>query len=116
MFRKIVAILMFVSFVAMSTSGLLMFVINRTSFTLQMHPVHKVFGLVLVLTALAHITLNFRSLRAHAKARAAAITGAMLVVALVGLYAVAMSNSVPADTAAALDALAQKAEQQMEGQ
>lgn len=116
MFRKIVAILMFVSFVAMSTSGLLMFVINRTSFTLQMHPVHKVFGLVLVPTALAHITLNFRSLRAHAKARAAAITGAMLVVALVGLYAVAMSNSVPADTAAALDALALKAEQQMEGQ
>jgi hypothetical protein len=34
---------------------------------------------------------------------------------LVGLYAVALSNTVPADTAAALDALAQKAEQQMEG-
>lgn len=116
MFRKIVAILMFVSFVAMSTSGLLMFVINRTSFTLQMHPVHKVFGLVLVLTALAHITLNFRSLKAHAKARAAAIVGAVLVVALVGLYAVALSNTVPADTAAALDALSKKAEQQMEGQ
>lgn len=116
MFRKLVAITMFISFVAMSTSGLLMFVVNRTSFTLQMHPVHKLFGLLLVVTALAHITLNFRSLKAHAKARVAAITGALLVAALVGLYAVALSNTVPADTAAALDALSRKAEQEMEGQ
>jgi|APTNR8051073442_1049403.scaffolds.fasta_scaffold01691_5 cytochrome b561 len=116
MFRKLVAVTMFVSFVAMSTSGLLMFVVSRSSFTLQMHPVHKLFGLVLVVTALAHITLNFRSLKAHAKARAAAITGAVLVAALVGLYAVAMTNTVPADTAAALDALSHKAELEMEGQ
>ena len=53
MYRKFVAITMFVSFVAMSTSGLLMFFIARPSFTLQMHPVHKVFGLVLVLAASA---------------------------------------------------------------
>ena len=116
MFRKLVGISMFVSFVAMSTSGVLMFVINRTSFTLQMHPVHKVFGLLMVATALAHITLNVRSLKAHVKARAAAIAGAVLVAALVGLYAVALSNSVPPDTAAALDALSHKAEQEMEGQ
>ena len=77
---------MFVSFVAMSTSGLLMIVMDRTSFTLQMHPVHKVFGLLMVATA------------------------------LVGLYAMAMNNSVPAETAASLDALSHKAEQQMEGQ
>ena len=105
---------MFVSFVAMSTSGLLMFVINRTSFTLQMHPVHKLFGLLLVITALAHITLNFRSLKAHVKARAAAIVGAVLITLLVGLYALAMSNSVPLETAAALDALSKKAELEME--
>ncbi|MBU1359746.1 MAG: DUF4405 domain-containing protein [Gammaproteobacteria bacterium] len=116
MFRKIVAVTMFVSFIAMSTSGLLMFVIDRTSFTLQMHPVHKVFGLLMVVTALAHITFNFRSLKAHVKARAGTIAGGVLVAALVGLYAVAMSNSVPTDTAAALDALSHKAEQQMEGQ
>lgn len=115
MFRKFVAVTMFVSFVAMSTSGLLMFFINRTSFTLQMHPVHKVFGLLLVLAAIAHITLNFRSLKAHVKARTASIAGAVLVAALVGLYAVALSNTVPPDTAAALDALSHKAELEMEG-
>lgn len=47
MFRKIVAITLAVSFVAMATSGLMMFSINKTSFTLQMHPVHKLFGLLM---------------------------------------------------------------------
>lgn len=116
MFRKFVAITMFVSFVAMSTSGLLMFFIDRTSFTLQMHPVHKVFGLLLVAAAIAHITLNFRGLKTHLKTRSVSIAGAVLIAALVGLYAVAMNRSVPSDTAAALDALAGKAEQQMEDQ
>lgn len=115
MYRKFVAITLFVSFVAMSTSGLLMFVISRPSFTLQMHPVHKLFGLILVVAAVAHIVLNFRGLKAHAKARAASIWGAVLIAALVGLYAVALNNAVPPETAAALDALAQKAEQQLEG-
>ena len=106
---------MFVSFVAMSTSGLLMFFIDRPSFTLQMHPVHKVFGLLLVLAAIAHITLNVRSLKTHLKTRSVSIAGAVLIAALVGLYAVALNRAVPEDTAAALDALADKAEQQMEG-
>ncbi|MGB0134698.1 DUF4405 domain-containing protein [Dokdonella sp.] len=116
MFRKFVAITMFVSFVAMSTSGLLMIYMDRTSFTLQMHPVHKVFGVLLVLAAIAHITLNFRSLKAHVKNLSVAIMGAVLIAALVGLYAVALSRSIPADTAEALDALSGKAEQQMEGE
>jgi hypothetical protein len=114
MLRKLVAITMFVSFVAMSTSGLLMFFVARPSFTLQMHPVHKLFGLLLVTAAIAHITLNRRSLKMHLKSRSVSIAGAVLTSALVGLYAVALNQSVPADTAAAFDALAGEAEQQME--
>ena len=93
MFRKFVAITMFVSFVAMSTSGLLMFFIDRPSFTLQMHPVHKLFGVLLVLAAIAHITLNVRSLKTHLKTRSVSIAGAVLIAALVGLYAVAMNRA-----------------------
>ncbi|MDD2735437.1 MAG: hypothetical protein PHF56_15985 [Desulfuromonadaceae bacterium] len=52
MFRKIVAMTMLVTFAAMATSGALMFVIERPSFTIQMHPVHKLFGLLMILTAL----------------------------------------------------------------
>jgi cytochrome b561 len=116
MYRKFVAITMFVSFVAMSTSGLLMFFIARPSFTLQMHPVHKLFGVLLVIAAVAHIGLNFRGLKTHLKTRSVTIWGAVLIAALVGLYGLALSRSVPADTAAALDALGVRAEQQLEGQ
>ena len=48
MFRKLVAVTLFVSFIAMATSGLMMFFIEKPSFTIQMHPVHKLFGLLLV--------------------------------------------------------------------
>lgn len=37
MFRKFVAVTLFVSFIAMATSGMMMFVIERPSFTIQMH-------------------------------------------------------------------------------
>ena len=55
MLRKITAITLAVSFVAMSTSGLMMFVIEKPSFTIQMHPVHKLFGLILILAVISYI-------------------------------------------------------------
>ena len=68
MFYKLVAVTLFVSFIAMSTSGLLMFFIERPSFTIQMHPVHKLFGLVMVAAMTAHIALNWRALRNYVRA------------------------------------------------
>jgi hypothetical protein len=44
MFRRIVAMAMLVSFVAMSTSGAMMFVVEKPFFTIQMHPVNKLVG------------------------------------------------------------------------
>ena len=59
--RRFTAIALLVSFVAMATSGLLMLIIDKPSFTFRMHPVHKLFGLVLVGAALSHIPLNARA-------------------------------------------------------
>ena len=59
MFRKIVATTLFVSFLAMATSGLMMFFIEKPSFTIQMHPVHKLFGMLMVLAIIAHLSLNY---------------------------------------------------------
>lgn len=112
MFRKIVAIALAVSFVAMATSGMMMFFINQTSFTLQMHPVHKLFGLLLVVAAVSHITLNFKSLLNHVKTRSVAITGGVLTIVLMLLYGVAINNAIPPEAAAQLDALAKQAEEQ----
>ena len=55
MFRKLVAVTLFVSFIAMTTSGLMMFFIEKPSFTIQMHPVHKLFGLLLVFAVIGHL-------------------------------------------------------------
>ncbi len=110
MFYKLVAVTLFVSFIAMSTSGLLMFFIERPSFTIQMHPVHKLFGLVMVAAMTAHIALNFRALRNYVRARAVALTGGALVALLVVVYAVAINNELPPEIAQPLDALGAQAE------
>jgi predicted branched-subunit amino acid permease len=63
-----------------------MFVIERPSFTIQMHPVHKLFGLLMVMAAATHLVLNFRQLKNHLKTRSVALAGLVLIVALVLLY------------------------------
>jgi hypothetical protein len=110
MFRRIVAMAMLVSFLAMSTSGAMMFVIEKPSFTLQMHPVHKLFGLLMVFSAIAHIALNIRSINAHLKFRSALIAASILTVLLVLTYGAAMMNAVPPELARQMDEAAAKAE------
>ncbi len=110
MFRRIVAMALLVSFVAMATSGAMMFVIERPSFTMQMHPVHKLFGILMVLSAVAHMTLNFHSITAHIRSRTGIVVAITLSVLLVLLYAVAANNAVPEDLAKEMDAAAASAE------
>ena len=110
MLRKIAAIGLFVSFLAMSTSGMMMFVIEKPSFTIQMHPVHKLFGLIMIISVVAHLSFNYKGLLNHMKNRAAAWVGGVLVVLLVALYGVAINNQVPADLAQQMDEAAAKAE------
>ena len=111
MLRKIAAVSLAVSFVAMATSGVMMSLVEKPSFTIRMHPVHKLFGSVMVVAAIAHLTLNFRSLTNHLRTRAVAIFGGVLVVALVALYAVAINNKIPEKLAEQMDAAAAEAEQ-----
>lgn len=106
MLRKTTDIALFVSFIAMATSGMLMFVIERPSFTIQMHPVHKLFGLVMTAAAIVHIILNWRSIMLHIRTASMKIFGAALVVALVVMYGVAINNSLPPDMARQLDGIA----------
>ena len=111
MLRKIAAVSLAVSFVAMATSGLVMFVIEKPSFTIQMHPVHKVFGLFMILAAITHLSLNFRGLINHLRTKSIAIYGSALVAALVLLYGIAINNEIPAELAEQMDAAAAKVEQ-----
>jgi hypothetical protein len=110
-FRAITAIVLFVSFIAMATSGLLMLVIDRPSFSIRMHPVHKLFGLLLILGVLGHLSLNYRVLLAHVRQRAAAAVGTALALLLVLLYAVAALMEIDAEQAAIIDKAAVRLEQ-----
>lgn len=110
MTRKIIDIILFVSFIAMSTSGIMMFVVEKPSFSIQMHPVHKLFGLVMIAAVIGHLAYNYRMLLNYLKTTAVAITGGLMVVLLVVLYGVALNNQLPPELAETMDAAALQAE------
>lgn len=110
MIRKLAAVGLFVSFLAMASSGMMMFVVEKPSFTIQMHPVHKLFGLLMIISVIAHLTFNFRGLLNHIKTRAVAWVGGVLVVVMVLLYGVVINNQIPPDLAQQMDDAAAKAE------
>lgn len=112
MFRRFIAVALFVSFIAMSTSGLLMFFIEKPSFTIQMHPVHKLFGLILILSVIGHLSFNLKSIVHYVKNKAVAIFGGVMVCLLVLVYGVAINNEVPSAIAIPMDKLAAEAESQ----
>ena len=110
MFRKIVGVTLLVAFIAMSTSGIMMMVIEKPSFTLQMHPVHKIFGLIMILAVIAHLSFNCRALLGYLKVRSVAIYASAAVIVLVLLYGVALNNQLPDEIAIPMDKLAAQAE------
>ena len=115
MFRKFVAVSLAVSLIAMASSGMMMFMVDRPSFTLQLHPVHKLFGLLMVAAAVSHLILNFKGLKNHLKNRAVAVTGVALSLILALLYGIALNSPVPTQSARQLDELARQLEAQERG-
>jgi len=112
MMRKIFAVSLFVSYLAMSTSGLMMFVIEKPSFTIQMHPVHKLFGLIMIISVIGHMTFNLRSLVNYVKVKFVAIFAGVMICLLIVLYGIAINNEVPPSIALPMDKLATEAESQ----
>ncbi len=110
MTRKLVTIALFVSFLAMATSGMMMFFIEKPSFTIQMHPVHKLFGLLMVVSIVGHIYFNYRSLLKNLKTKSVSVFGGILVILLLLLYGVAINKQLPPEIAKPMDALAVQAE------
>lgn len=87
-----------------------MFFIEKPSFTIQMHPVHKLFGLIMILSVIGHLTFNLKSILHYVKNRSVAIFGGVMVCMLVLLYGVALNNKVPPEIAIPMDKLAAEAE------
>ena len=107
MIRKVTSVSLLVSFIAMSTSGTIMLVVSKPSFTMQMHPVHILFGLVLIVSVLAHLTLNYKSLLFYLKSKTPVL---VLTVLLVVAYGVALNKQIPENLASQMDEAAFEAE------
>ena len=110
MIRKITAVSLLVSFVAMSTSGITMLVISRPSFTMQMHPVHILFGIILIISVLSHLTFNYKSLLSYLKSKIPLVVLSILTVFLVVAYGISLNKQIPENLALQMDKAAFAAE------
>jgi hypothetical protein len=80
------------SLVALSASGVLMIVLNSFSFQLQMHPVHKIFGIIMVLAGCFHVYLNFKPIKSYLKNMKVLALGATMSVFLIFLVVVGLNK------------------------
>lgn len=94
MLRQCVSITLVLSLIALGSSGLLMIILNSFSFQLQMHPVHKVFGIIMFFAGCLHLYLNFKPIRNYLKNRKVLILGTILSVFLIFLIVVGLNKSV----------------------
>lgn len=94
MFRKAFSITLLVSMLALGTSGLMMIVLNDLTFQLQMHPVHKVFGILMCISACFHIYYNFGPIMNYLKQKKVAIIFSTLSVLLIFLFVVGMNKPI----------------------
>ena len=108
--RKITAVSLLVSFIAMSTSGITMLIISKPSFTIQMHPVHISFGIILIISVLSHLMFNYKSLLLYLKSKIPSLVLSSLTVLLVVAYGFSASKQIPENLAIQMDKAAFEAD------
>jgi len=110
MMRRLTTSVLLVAFVGMASSGLMMMVVDQPSFTLRLHPVHKVFGIVLVAAVGMHLFTQLPHLMRHLKAPAPRCVAGLVLLLLVTCYALAWMNPVAPEQAQQLDDMARRIE------
>ena len=97
MFRQLISITLLVSLVALSSSGILMIVLNSFEFQLQMHPVHKIFGVLLTISGAFHVYYNFGAIKKYLGKRKVILFAMLMTFILITLYTVGMSKPIDKD-------------------
>jgi len=110
MIRRLTTPVLLVAFLGMASSGLMMLVVDQPSFTLRMHPVHKLFGIVLVAAVGVHLCTQAATLRRHLKAPAVRSVAGLVLTLLVICYALAWMNPVASEQAQQIDEMARRIE------
>lgn len=88
MLRKIVSTTLLVSLLAIVSSGLLMMLLGSYEFNLRMHPVHKIFGMLLSVSGIIHVYLNFKSIKKYLTSRRIMAFAIIMFMIMVLLYIV----------------------------
>lgn len=92
MLRKLTSITLLVSVIAVGVSGVLMILLGSFRFQLQMHPVHKVFGILMCVSALIHVYLNFKPIKGYLKNNKIAVSATVLGTLLFSLSVIGMNK------------------------
>jgi drug/metabolite transporter (DMT)-like permease len=92
MLRKLTSITLLISVIAVGISGVMMLLLGSFTFQLQMHPVHKVFGILMCVSAIFHMYFNFSAIKSYFKINKVAISAAVLSSALILLTFVGMNK------------------------
>jgi drug/metabolite transporter (DMT)-like permease len=92
MLRQLSSITLLVSLIALGISGLLMLFLGSMEFQLQMHPIHKIFGVLMCVAGAVHACLNFKAITHYLKNRKVLISGVVLVVLMILLFVAGMNK------------------------
>jgi hypothetical protein len=95
--RRASSITMAVAFVALAASGLLMLFVDRLEVQLRMHPVHNVFGLIMVVAGGVHVAFNWKALDVHLRRRSALVMGIVLTGVMVLLLVEGLTRPLDAE-------------------
>lgn len=92
MIRKIVSTTLLVSLMAIASSGIMMIVIDSFEFQLRMHPVHKIFGIVMTIAGILHVCYNFKSIKKYLDSKTVLVFGIVMIAIMMLLYVVGFNK------------------------
>jgi p-aminobenzoyl-glutamate transporter AbgT len=90
MLRKYSSVILAVSFFALASSGILMLATHGSASQHLLHPVHIVFGIVMIVAGALHSALNIGTLMSYLKKRPMKIAFAVSSAIMLLLFAVSM--------------------------
>ena len=71
-----------------------MILLGSFEFQLQMHPVHKIFGILLTLSGAFHVYYNFTAIKKYLSKRKPMLFALVLTFIMIALYAIGMSKPI----------------------
>jgi hypothetical protein len=92
MIRKIVSTTLLVSLLAIASSGIMMILIDSFEFQLRMHPVHKIFGIVMTIAGILHVYYNFKSIKKYLDSKTVLVFGIVMIAIMMLLYVVGFNK------------------------